>query len=156
LRLLLQRSLFCLFRSVLHGLQVGICLIPTLLLSVSLHGVAFGQGNLSLALSFCYSRVGYGYDTLIGGLSFPVPPVLSELLRRLSLGLLAVFIGLGTVLGGLVSCLRYVGLNFIRRFRLVACGESHQRCGECTDNSNSHVESSLILQCSRAYARGWR
>jgi hypothetical protein len=34
------------FRSVFHRLQVGICFVPTLFLSVSLQCLAFGKSNL--------------------------------------------------------------------------------------------------------------
>jgi hypothetical protein len=67
---------------------MGICLVSTLLLSVSLQCVAFGQSNLGFALSFCNGLIGYGCDALIRGFRLGVGRLLGKVLRCLGLGLL--------------------------------------------------------------------
>src|SRR5215469_8493565 len=102
---------------------MGICLIPTLLLSICLQRVAFGQGNLGFALSLRDGLVGYGCHALISGFRLGVGPLLDKLLGCLGLGLLPLCIRFDVVLGGFASRLCDVSLDLIRRFRLVTGGK---------------------------------
>src|SRR6516225_11778430 len=102
---------------------MGICLMPTLFLSICLQRVAFGQGNIGFALSFRDGLVGYGCHPLIPGFRLGVGPLLDKLLRCLGLGLLPLCIRFGVVLGGFASSLCNIRLDFVRRFSLITGGK---------------------------------
>src|SRR5262252_4200526 len=104
---------------------MGICLIPTLSLSICLKRVAFGQGNLGLTLRFRNGLVGYGSHSLISRLRLGVGPLLGKLLRCLGLGLFPLCVRFGVVLGGFTGRLCDVSLYLIRRLRLVTGAKSY-------------------------------